>query len=145
MAIFFRILFFVGCLGLVLFFALKSDPEVPKAMAPSDVRIFFNSFDALRNQLAFGLLGLAALLVFMSAILVNRGQIAIISLIGVLIPALEIAQLWMPHRHVDFKDVLNGWLGLAVACFLYLTARGLWQLATGSTSKTRLATRRGRH
>ena len=62
---FLQSLLFIGSLGIILFFALKPDPEVPEAMAPSDVRVFFNTFDAFRNQLAFGLFGIAALLLLM--------------------------------------------------------------------------------
>jgi hypothetical protein len=49
----------------------------------------------------------------------------------------------MPHRHVDVGDVLNGWLGLGLACLLYMVIRGLWKIVTREGSKTGLATRRG--
>ena len=49
----------------------------------------------------------------------------------------------MPARHVDVDDVLNGWLGLGLACLLYLAARGFWKIVAPETSKTHLATRRG--
>lgn len=140
-----RSFLFITCFGIILFFALKSDPEVPKTMAPEDVRIFFNTFDAFRNQLAFGLFGIAALLLLMGRRVVNWRQIAAVAAIAVLIPALEFAQIWMPQRHVDFDDVLNGWLGLGVACLLYLVMRWLWRIVTGERSKTGLATRRGGH
>jgi VanZ family protein len=140
-----RSLLFVACLGIILFFALKPDPEVPEGMAPSAVIVFFNSFDAFRNQLAFGLFGIAALLLLSGRKIWNRSQLLAVSLIAVLIPVLEIAQLWMPHRFVDLNDVLNGWLGLGVACLLYGAVRWLWQIATRGRSKTGLATRRGGH
>jgi hypothetical protein len=140
-----RSLLFIACLGLILFFALKPDPEVPRKMAPDDVRIFFNTFDAFRNQLAFGLFGAAALLLLIDRRIVNWKQIVAVALIAVLIPALELAQIWMPQRHVSFDDVLNGWLGLGVACLFYLVARWLWRIVTREGSKTGLATRRGGH
>ena len=40
---------------LVMFFALKPEPEVPRAAVPEQVRIYLNSHDALRNQLGFRL------------------------------------------------------------------------------------------
>lgn len=119
----------VLCLGVVLFFGLKSDPEVPNALAPVPVRVYFNSHDALRNQLAFGLFGVAVLFALRSGGFLNRPQIVAVSLIAVLIPALEVAQLWMPERHVDFDDVVNGWLGLAAACALYAAVWWIWQIA----------------
>ncbi len=137
-----RSLLFIGCLGIILFFGLKSDPEVPKEMAPEDVRIFFNTFDAFRNQLAFGLFGIAALVLLMDRRVVNWKQITVVVAITILIPALEFAQIWMPQRHVDFDDVINGWLGLGIACLFYLVIRGLWRLVTREGSKTSLATRR---
>jgi hypothetical protein len=140
---FLRSLLFIGCLGIILFFALKSDPEVPKGMAPSDVRVFFNTFDAFRNQLAFGLFGLAALLLLMGRRILNRKQIVGVGAIALLIPILELAQIWMPQRHFDVGDVLNGWLGLGLACLLYMVIRGLWKIVTREGSKTGLATRRG--
>jgi hypothetical protein len=140
-----RSLLFIACLGIILFFALKPDPEVPKAMAPEDVRVFFNTFDAFRNQLAFGLFGIAALLLLMDRRIVNWKQIAAVASIAMLIPALEFAQTWMPQRRVDFDDILNGWLGLGVACLFYLVARWLWRIVTRESSKTGLATRRGGH
>ena len=142
---FLRSLLFIGCLGIILFFALKPDPEVPKGMAPNDVRVFFNTFDAFRNQLAFGLFGIAALLLLMGRRILNMKQIVAVGAIAVLIPILEFAQIWMPDRHVDIDDVLNGWLGLGLACLLYLAARGFWKLVTREGSKTGLATRRGHH
>ena len=36
-----RSLLFIGCLGIILFFALKPDPEVPKAMAAKRRASFF--------------------------------------------------------------------------------------------------------
>jgi VanZ family protein len=140
-----RSLLFIACLAIILFFGLKADPEVPKKMAPEDVRIFFNTFDAFRNQLAFGLFGIAALLLLTDRRIVNWKQIAAVALIAVLIPALELAQIWMPQRHVSFDDVLNGWLGLGLACLVYLVARWLWRVVTREGSKTDLATRRGGH
>jgi glycopeptide antibiotics resistance protein len=104
-----------------------------------------NTFDAFRNQLAFGLFGIAALLLLMGRSVLNRNQIAGVLAIAVLIPILEFAQIWMPTRHVDIDDVLNGWLGLGLACVLYLVARGLWKIITRESSKTGLATRRGEH
>jgi VanZ like family len=142
---FLRSLLFLGCLGIILFFGLKSDPEVPKVVAPNDVRVFFNTFDAFRNQLAFGLFGIAALLLLMGRRIFNGKQIVAVGAIAALIPILEFAQIWMPTRHVDIDDVLNGWLGLALACLLYLVARGLWKMVTREGSKTGLATRRGEH
>ena len=99
------------------------------------MRIFLNSHDALRNQLAFGLFGIAALFSLMTKRLLNRRQIVAISLIALLIPALELAQTWMPERHVDIDDVLNGWLGLGLACLLYAIVWRLWQIATPSRSE----------
>ena len=135
MATFIRSLAVVFCLAVVLFFALKPGPEVPHAMASDQIRIFLNSHDALRNQLAFGLFGIAALFALMTKRLLNRSQLVAISLITLLIPALELAQIWMPERHVDIGDVLNGWLGLGIASLLYVIVWWLWRIATPSRSK----------
>jgi VanZ family protein len=140
-----RSLLFIACFAIILFFGLKPDPEVPRKIAPEDVRIFFNTFDAFRNQLAFGLFGIATLLLLTDRRVVNWKQIAAVTTIVVLIPTLEFAQFWMPQRHVDFDDVLNGWLGLGVACLFYLAVRWLWRVVTREGSKTDLATRRGGH
>ena len=140
-----RSLLFIGCLGIILFFGLKPDPEVPKALAPNDVRVFFNTFDAFRNQLAFGVFGIAALLLLMDRRIFNVKQIIAFGAIAVLIPILEFAQIWMPTRHVDVDDVLNGWLGLALACLLYVAVRGFWKIVTREGSKPGLVTRRGQH
>jgi glycopeptide antibiotics resistance protein len=136
MATFLRSFAVILCLVAVLFFALKPGPEIPHAIASDQVRIFLNSHDALRNQLAFGLFGIAVLCALMTKRFLNRSQLVAISVIALLIPALEIAQLSMPERHVDIDDVLNGWLGLGVACFLYVIAWRLWQIATRSSSKS---------
>ena len=122
----------IFCLGVVLFFALKPDPEVPRAVAWDQVRVFLNSHDALRNQLAFGLFGIAALFALMTNSLLNRRQLVAISLIALLIPMLEFAQIWMPERHVDLDDILNGWLGLGLACVLYLIVCGSWRTMRSS-------------
>jgi VanZ like family len=135
MATFIRSLAVVFCLAVVLFFALKPGPEVPRAMASDQIRIFLNSHDALRNQLAFGLFGIAALFALMTKRFLNRGQLATISFIALLIPALEFVQVWMPERHVDIDDVLNGWLGLGVACLLYAIVWWLWRIVTPSRSR----------
>ena len=135
MATFIRSLAVVFCLAVVLFFALKPGPEVPHALASDQIRIFLNSHDALRNQLAFGLFAIAVLFALMTKRLLNRRQFVAISLITLLIPALELAQIWMPERHVDIDDVLNGWLGLGIACLLYVILWRLWRIATPSRSK----------
>ena len=132
MATFFRFLATVFCLAVVLFFALKPNPEVPPGMAPVQVRVYLNSHDAMRNQLAFGLLGIAALFSLMTKSFLNRRQVWAISLIALLIPVVEIAQIWMPERHADIDDVLNGWLGLGLACALYAVVWWLRQIATPS-------------
>ena len=46
----------------------------------------------------------------------------------------------MPERHVDFMDVLNGWLGLGVACVLYAIVWWIWQTGREAVRKTDLAT-----
>ena len=134
MATFLRRFAIVFGLGVILFFALKPGPEVPHALAPDQVRVFLNSQDALRNQLAFGLFGIAALFLLMAKSFLNQRQILAVCLIALLIPALELAQIWMPERHVDFDDVLNGWLGLGVACVLYASAWWIWQTTRRSGS-----------
>jgi hypothetical protein len=135
MATFLRRFVIVFCLGVVLFFALKPGPEVPRALVPDQVRIFLNSHDALRNQLAFGLFGIIALFSLMTRSFLNRKQIASVYLMVFLIPVLELAQIWMPERHVDVDDVLNGWFGLGVACLLYAFLRWIWQTARRSGLK----------
>jgi len=140
MANFFRLVTIIFCLAIVLFFALKPNPEVPHGMVPDQVRIYLNSHDALRNQLAFGLFGIAVLFSLMTKGFFNRRQIWAISLIALLIPTLEIAQMYMPERHVDIADVLNGWLGLGLACVLYAIVRWLPQIAFSRRQKNRLAT-----
>ena len=75
MATFIRSLAVVFCLAVVLFFALKPGPEVPRAMASDQIRIFLNSHDALRNQLAFGLFGIAALFALMTKRLSESGAV----------------------------------------------------------------------
>jgi VanZ family protein len=140
MATFLQRFAIICCFGAVLFFALKPHPEVPHGLAPEQVRIYLNSHDALRNQFAFGLFGIAALLALMTRSFLNRRQLLAILLIGLLIPALEIAQIWMPGRHVDMADVLNGWLGLGFACAGYALFAALRQIATRG-KKTGVTTR----
>jgi VanZ family protein len=124
------------CLMVVLFFALKPGSEVPRAAAPEQVRIYLNSHDALRNQLAFGLFGAVALFSLKRKDFLNRRQLIAVFLIALLIPALELAQIWMPGRHVDLDDVLNGWLGLGAACLFYAMVTGIRQLFFGSGAKS---------
>jgi VanZ family protein len=136
MAIYFRVLAIVFCLASVLFFALKPAPEVPSGLAPEDVRVYLNIHDALRNQLAFGFFGFTALVSLMrTTTFLTRTQILAISLIALLVPALEVAQVWMPERHVDIGDVLNGWTGLGLGCALYVIVWSFWQIALRSISK----------
>ncbi len=125
MATLLRLVAITFCLGIVLFLSLKPGSEVPYGIAPDEVRVYLNTHDALRNQLAFGLFGIATLLALMTKNFLNGRQIWAILLIALLVPALEIAQTWMPERHVDSDDVLNGWLGLGLASALYA---GIWWL-----------------
>ena len=99
------------------------------------MRVYLNTYDAIRNQLGFGLLSLAVLFSLMTRSFFNQRQILAVLLIALLIPTLEFAQLWMPERHVDFKDVLNGWLGLGGACAVYGIVSWIWHIGTRSRSK----------
>ena len=103
MASLLRVSAIVLCLVLVMFFALKPEPEVPRAAAPEQVRIYLNSHDALRNQLAFGLFGAAALFSLKRQGFFNRRQVIAVCLIALLIPALELAQIWMPGAARRFR------------------------------------------
>jgi hypothetical protein len=97
-------------LGIILFFTLKPDPEVPEGMAPTAAIVFFNTFDAFRNQLAFGLFRITALLRLMGKRIVNWKQIVAVAAIAILILALEIAQVWMRNVVSTFMMCsMDGW------------------------------------
>jgi VanZ family protein len=100
----------VAALAAVLaFFALRASPYLQYIpWMPRSVGIWADSHGISRNVVAFFVLGLATFL------LVGRGLIAVIALCA-FGTAVEVAQIWIPSRAFDPKDIAASVAGILAA------------------------------
>jgi glycopeptide antibiotics resistance protein len=73
--------------------------------------LWFDRHDFIRNMLGFWVIALVGLGAC------SRGVWLLVAL-GVLAFAIEIIQLWVPHRGCELHDVVSRWLGIVLAWIL---------------------------
>lgn len=95
--------------GVVAFLALRSSSFVQFVpWMPRRVGVWADSHGVVRNTVAFFLLAFAAFAIL-------RPHLWVLSLLCVFSVALEVAQLWIPGRHFDVKDILASIAGVVLA------------------------------
>jgi len=122
---------FWGWYGLVLFYALRPSPHGERISGlPTDLGQWIIQNDGWSNTLALALLAWLGLC--LKEPMVNErpdsaGDTRIpakalrhrLEFFIVLVPLLEVAQLWIPGRACDPMDVVAGWLGVGCAWFMW--------------------------
>lgn len=107
--------------GVIVFLALMSNPDVGHLhILPRDWARYLDHQHAVRHTVgffAFYLL-LAALAPATGLFASFHRRLAALAGLFFFAAALELAQLPLPHRSVNVRDVLSSWLGLALA-FLF--------------------------
>ena len=95
--------------GVVAFIALRSSSFVQSVpWIPRAIGVWADSHGVVRNTVAFFALGLAAFLLL-------RPQMWVLSLLCVFSAAIEVAQMWIPGRRFDGKDILASVVGIFLA------------------------------
>ena len=112
----------IGCAGLLIFCSLRESPHLSELQwMPTSLGQWIDSHGVGRNVVAFGLVALA-----LSAGRRSTRQIFAWCLgLAVLAATLEVAQLWLPRRVFDWKDIAAGWAGIAVAGSIVYWSRSL--------------------
>lgn len=91
-------------LGYVLLAGFKMQPEVRFLPGmPLAVGRWLDEHDFAKNFFGFGLLTLAMHLALPGKLWRNA------TVVAALVAAIELVQLFMPHRFADWKDILMGW------------------------------------
>ena len=122
------LLLFFGALGTVLYFALV--PNVHGnifRILPSPLRHWCDVHDDFNNFVAFAVLGflgfrldsssrskVGASSEVASAVAATNGRLRLVAFLG-FVAALEVAQIWIPGRHSNLRDVAFGWAGVLTA------------------------------
>ena len=104
---------------LIAFLALREEPSVHGVPGlPRSLVHFFDSHDFLNNVTGFAALAASMHLAFGRRREPRRRMAFRAGGVAAAVVALEIAQIWLPARSCDWKDVLAGWLGITVASVL---------------------------
>ena len=116
------------------YFALRSSPHLKEiSWLPTWLSSWADDYGVFRNAVAFGGLALAAYAARLrsaarrwemadgrwggppSTVHRLRTQLAPFVAVGVLATGLEVAQIWIPGRFFDWRDIAASWAGIAVA------------------------------
>lgn len=102
---------------LTLYLELRARPSLSDLRwMPRELVRFFDRHDFLKNAVAFG--GFAATVHFAFAGWASEPGHRLArraALLGALVVALELGQLFLPLRCCDWRDVAAGWLGIGLA------------------------------
>lgn len=108
-----RVLPLVGCSALVAYLQFRSDPSLPPVPKPlGGVRDYFDLHDFSKNAFGFAVLALTMHLAFDRPD-VGRATLRT-ALLAVVIVLLELAQIPLPARTCDWRDIAAGWLGIVL-------------------------------
>ena len=108
--------------GLTVFLALRADPSLRDvSQVPRPMVRLLDSSDFLKNVLGFAVLAGTVHFAFAGTTrqpwsrLARRAAGAALLVVG-----LEIAQLMLPQRSCDWRDIVAGWLGIGLASLPWL-------------------------
>lgn len=111
----------VLAVGLTAFLQLRPEPSLGDiGFVPRSWVWIFDSHDFLKNMAGFG--GLAAALHLAVGDWRTetwRAAARRAAWLGLLVVSLELAQLGLPERSCDWRDVVAGWIGIALASALW--------------------------
>lgn len=120
-----RMLPFAGCAALVAYLQFRADPSLPAVPTHlAGVRDYFDIHDFAKNAFGFGVLAVTAHFAFDGGGPYRVGRSTAV-LAGVIV-LLELAQLPLPSRTCDWRDVAAGWLGIGLVDVAWRRGRRLW-------------------
>lgn len=106
-----RALPLLGCSLLVAYLQFRSDPSLPQVPAPlSGARDYLDIHDFSKNAFGFAVLALTMHLAFDRGTADQSGRRS--TLLAGVIVLLELAQIPLPSRTCDWRDIAAGWLGI---------------------------------
>lgn len=107
----------IGLLGCAGFCALRASPNMTEIVwLPRWLSVWADNYGVLRNVVAFAVVGVAVMAV------AGTGHRITVTL-AVFATGLEVAQLWIPERWFDWKDIVASLAGLAIAWAVVRLAR----------------------
>ena len=121
-------------IGLVTFLSLRSSPAISSVRwMPGIISHWADRHGRFCNFPAFGTLAVPFLLIASTL----RRQAWVVAFLALLIAALEIAQLAIPTRVCDVRDIAWGWAGLVTAWLICWSLKKN-RVALGSKSQPML-------
>lgn len=117
-----RVVPLVVCSMLVAYLQFRPDPSLPPVPKPlGGVRDYFDIHDFSKNMFGFAVLALTMHLAFDGGGVDRPGRRTVV--LAAVIVLLELAQLALPTRTCDWRDVAAGWLGIVVMDVFWRAAR----------------------
>ena len=119
---------FIGTLVLILYFTFRESSRLADIpWMPARWGLWLDDHDEFRHFLGFAVFAAVAFSLNMDAFFTrsrhrfirrfrsSRNRTGRLGGMLVLVYALELAQINMPHRDFDWLDILNGWAGITAA------------------------------
>lgn len=117
-----------GATGLILFLGLMPRPDLVRLdVLPTNWARFIDQQYTLRHVAGFFVfhLLLVSVGVFAGGLTRFRRRLALAAALSVFALVLELAQIALPHRSVNFEDILASWAGITLAFVLFEGAKML--------------------
>ena len=125
----------LGALAAIVFLGVKPTSGIEELnVVPVQWARYIDARDDLRNVLGFFILGgvMLGIVPRRGWLIWSRGFVLALLVLLLLVPALESVQHFLPGRKSDARDLLTGWLGVALALALVSLLRLLLARSTGS-------------
>jgi hypothetical protein len=123
---------FLGTLALIVYFTFRDSSKVSEiSWMPKRWGLWLDEHDEFRHFIGFAVFAATAFLIdldtffnrsrskFVRRFRSSRNRTGRLGALLVLVYALELGQINMPHRDFDWLDIVNGWAGI-------LTAWAVW-------------------
>ncbi len=128
---------FLGTLALIIYFTFRDSSKVTEiSWMPKRWGLWLDDHDEFRHFIGFAVFAGIAFLIdldpffnrsrsrFIRRFRSSRNRTGRLGAMLVLVYALELGQINMPHRDFDWLDIVNGWAGILSAWAASVTSGG---------------------